>query len=43
MEWYKIIGVIVIWFVGLYLRGRCYELWKDYKSGGWKNKGRDKK
>jgi hypothetical protein len=43
MEWYKIIGAIVIWLVGLYLRGRFYESWKDYNNGDWKNKGRDKK
>jgi hypothetical protein len=25
MKWYKIIGLIVIWIVGLYVRGKVYE------------------
>jgi hypothetical protein len=25
MEWYEIIGLAVVWVVGLYLRGKFYE------------------
>jgi hypothetical protein len=29
MEWYRIIGFVVLWFVGLYLRGKFYDGGKD--------------
>jgi hypothetical protein len=38
MEWYEIIGG-VLWFVGLYLRGKFYEWRKGYKhNDSWKSK-----
>jgi hypothetical protein len=39
MEWYKIIGLVVIWFVGLYLRGKFYE-WLRNKgyNGSWRDR-----
>jgi len=39
MEWYEIIGLIVVWFLGLYLRGKFYEFRRDYHyNGSWKNR-----
>jgi hypothetical protein len=36
MEWYEIIGGIVLWFLGLYLRGKFYEWLKGYyRNGSW--------
>jgi len=41
MEWYEIIGFIVIWLLGLYLRGKIYEYLKDrYYNGSWKSRGK---
>jgi len=39
MEWYEIIGLIVLWFIGLYLKGRFYE-WMKYRhfNDSWKNR-----
>jgi hypothetical protein len=42
MEWYEIIGLVVAWFLGLYLRGKIYEFRRNYnKNDSWRN--RDKK
>jgi hypothetical protein len=30
MKWYEIIGLIVVWVLGLYLRGKLYESMRDY-------------
>jgi hypothetical protein len=39
MELYEIIGVIVVWIIGLYLRGKIYEFKRDsYKNGSWRNR-----
>jgi len=39
MEWYNILGFIVAWVVGLYLRGRIYEERNGYKRNDrWKNR-----
>jgi hypothetical protein len=39
MEWYEIIGFIVVWFLGLYLRGKIYEFRKGYyKNGSWRTR-----
>jgi hypothetical protein len=39
MEWYEIIGFIVVWFIGLYLRGKFYECRRDNnKNDSWKSK-----
>jgi hypothetical protein len=39
MEWYEIIGVVVIWFLGLYQRGKFYEyLMNKYYNGSWKRR-----
>jgi hypothetical protein len=41
MEWYEIIGVVVMWFVGLYLNGKRYEhLWDRYYNGSWKDRNK---
>lgn len=31
MKWWELIGLIVVWIVGLYLRGRIYEERNEYK------------
>ncbi len=36
MEWWGIIGLAVVWVVGLYLRGWIYEERNGYKR--WKGK-----
>jgi hypothetical protein len=39
MEWYEVIGFIVIWFIGLYLRGKFYERKKkNYYNDSWRNR-----
>lgn len=39
MEWWEIIGFVVAWVVGLYLRGRIYEERNGYKrNDSWKNR-----
>jgi hypothetical protein len=39
MEWYEIIGFILFWFLGLYLRGKIYEFRRDYnKNDSWKSR-----
>jgi hypothetical protein len=39
MEWYEIIGVIVVWIIGFYLRGKIYEFRRDYyKNRSWRNR-----
>jgi hypothetical protein len=39
MEWYEIIGVIVMWFVGIYLRGTIYEFIRNYhKNDSWRSR-----
>jgi hypothetical protein len=39
MEWYEIIGFIVVWFLGLYLRGKIYERDRHYNES-WKSRGK---
>jgi hypothetical protein len=34
MEWYVIIGFIIVWFLGLYLRGKIYEFRRNYHYNG---------
>jgi hypothetical protein len=34
MEWYEILGFVIVWFSGLYLRGKFHEWLKDYYLGG---------
>ncbi len=37
MECYEIVGFVVLWFVGLYLRGKFYEWRKEYKhNDSWR-------
>jgi len=41
MEWYEILGLIVVWVLGLYLRVKVIEYRKDYYRGyndSWKNR-----
>jgi hypothetical protein len=39
MEWYEIIGFIVVWFLGLYLRGKFYEkLGNRCFNGSWRKR-----
>lgn len=39
MEWYEIIGSIVAWLFGLYLRGKFYEYMKNYHyNDSWKDR-----
>lgn len=39
MEWYEIIGLIVIWIVGLYVTGKFYERMRNrHFSDRWRNK-----
>jgi hypothetical protein len=41
MKWYEILGIIMVWVVGLYGRGRFYESMKDYfYKVSWKTKGK---
>jgi hypothetical protein len=42
MEWYEIIGIVIIWFAGIYLRGKFYEFRRDYnKNASWKSRGKE--
>lgn len=44
MEWYEIIGFVVVWFIGLYLRGKFYEWMKyQYLNDSWKSSAKNKK
>jgi len=39
MEWYKILGFVVAWVVGLYIRGWIYEQRNGYKrNDSWRNR-----
>jgi predicted DCC family thiol-disulfide oxidoreductase YuxK len=38
MEWYEILGLVVAWVVGLYLRDRIYEEKNGYKRWNGKKK-----
>jgi hypothetical protein len=39
MEWYEIIGFVVVWLLGLYLRGKIYEFRRDHhKNDSWKSR-----
>jgi hypothetical protein len=39
MEWYEIIGVVVVWISGVWIRGKIYEFRRDYyKNGSWRKK-----
>jgi hypothetical protein len=41
MEWYEILIVIVIVPVGAYIRGKIYEIRRDYdKNDSWKSRGK---
>jgi hypothetical protein len=41
MEWYEIIGFIVVWLLGLCLRGKIYEFRRDYnKNDSWKSRSK---
>jgi hypothetical protein len=42
MEWYEIIGFVVMWFVGLYLRGKFYEHLRDWHyNDSWKSRRKE--
>jgi hypothetical protein len=39
MEWYEVVGFIVVWLLGLFLRGKINEFRRDYnKNDSWKSK-----
>ena len=39
MKWYEIIGLIVLWLLGLYVTGKFYESMRDYfYKDSWRNK-----
>jgi hypothetical protein len=39
MKWYEILGIIMVWVVGIYGRGRFYQSIKGYfYNGSWKAK-----
>lgn len=39
MEWYEIVGIVVIWLLGLYLRGKFFEQKKNmYHNDSWNKK-----
>jgi hypothetical protein len=39
MEWYEIIGLVVVWIVGLYLRGKFYEFLRNqHFNDSWRNR-----
>jgi hypothetical protein len=39
MEWYEIIGVVVIWVAGVWLRGKIYEhLRNRHYNDSWKKR-----
>jgi hypothetical protein len=41
MEWYEIIGFLVLWFVWLYLREKFYEWRKGNKNNdSWEKEGK---
>jgi hypothetical protein len=41
MECYEIIGFVVVWLLGLYLRGKIYEFRRDYdKNDSWKSRSK---
>jgi multisubunit Na+/H+ antiporter MnhB subunit len=41
MKWYEVLGLIVIWFLGLYLRGKFYESMRDYfYKDSWRTRGK---
>jgi hypothetical protein len=41
MEWYEVIGFVVLWFVGLYLRGKFYgRLRNKNKNDSWRRRGK---
>ena len=43
MKWYEITGLAVIWFLGLYLRGKFHEFRRNYHYNTWRKKGLNKK
>jgi hypothetical protein len=39
MEWYEITGLVVVWVVGLYLRGKFYERMRNRNfNDSWRNR-----
>jgi hypothetical protein len=39
MEWYEIIGFVVVWVLGLYLRGKFYECMRNrHYNDSWKKR-----
>lgn len=39
MEWYEIIGAILIIILGVIIRGKLYERWKDRDfNGSWRTR-----
>lgn len=38
MEWWEIIGLVVAWLVGIYLRGKIYEDKKGINDGRGRNR-----
>lgn len=30
MKWYEITGIVVVWVIGIYVRGKFYESMRDY-------------
>jgi hypothetical protein len=38
MEWYEIMGIIIFWFVGLWLKGKFYEQLRGRGyNGSWRS------
>lgn len=41
MKWYEIIGLIMVWVSGLYLRGKLYEYLRNrYNNDSWKKRSK---
>lgn len=39
MEWYQIIGFVVVWLLGLYVIGKFYEYKKNmFHNDSWKKR-----
>lgn len=42
MEWFEIIGIVMIWFIGIYLQGKFYEFRKNYHyNDSWKDRDKE--
>ena len=42
MKWFEIIGLIVVWIIGLYVTGKFYEHKKNvFHNDSWKKRKRN--